>query len=330
MRAALIEGPHKLSIGDLPDPPCAPDEVVLKVRRSSICNATDVHIWEGTFPKDACPPYPHILGHECSGEIVEIGKDVTGWNIGDRVGYWVKMTGAFGQYNAVRINNLAATRLSDSITDDEAPIMEIVGGTLRCMYDSGMKIADRVLVFGQGPTGLLLMQEARLFGAEIVGAVDVFENRLSKSTEFGADFTVNLTGKTQAQAHQELMDYIGKADFIIDAMGNHRWQEGNAINLGLSMLRRGGIYQLWGHPTQDQSMNTRWVSNENYTVKGFEPGWEISRKLIMFGERLVASGRINLKSLITHRLPLDRLEEGLVLCRDHLDRTLKVVIDVNA
>jgi 2-desacetyl-2-hydroxyethyl bacteriochlorophyllide A dehydrogenase len=327
MKAALIESPKRLTITELPDPACAPDEVLLRVFRSSICNATDVHIWEGTFPRDACPPYPHVLGHECAGEIVEIGKDIKGWEVGDRVAYWVKMTGAFGQYNAVKINKLAATKLGSGITDDEAPVMEIVGGTLRCMYNNGMQIGDRVLIFGLGPTGLLLLQETKLFGADFVAAFDIFPNRLAKAVQYGADLAYNLSGKTQEEAYAELRETVGKVDFIIDAMGNHRWKGGNAINLGLSLLRRGGIYQIWGHPTEDQPVNTRWVSNENYTMRGFEPGWDISRKMIQFGEKLVAAGKIDVKGLITHRLPLAELQKGLILCRDHMDEAIKVVID---
>jgi 2-desacetyl-2-hydroxyethyl bacteriochlorophyllide A dehydrogenase len=330
MKAAWLEEPHSLSITDVPDPVCAPDEVILHVRRSSICNATDVHIWEGTFPKDVCPTYPHVLGHECSGEIVEVGKDVQGWKTGDRVGFWVKMTGAFGQYNAVKINTLAATKLSDAIGDDEAPLMEIVGATMRCMYKSGLELGDRVIVFGQGPTGLLLMQEAKLFGASFVATVDVYDNRLAKAKELGADFTYNIRGKTQEQARSEILEGAGPIDLVIDAMGNHRWKEGNAIDLGLSFLKRGSTYLIFGHATGDQSVNTRWVSNENITFRGFEPGWDVSRKVLRFGEQLVAQGRLNIKSLITHRLPLRELETGLIHCRDHHDSTIKVVIDVNA
>lgn len=330
MKAALIERPHELRITTVPDPTCEPDEVVLRVFRSSICNATDVHIWEGKFPTDVCPPYPHVLGHECAGEIVEIGRDIKGWEISDRVSFWVKMTGAFGQYNAVKIDRVAATKLSNAISDDEAPILEVVGGTLRCMYNNGMQIGDRVLVLGQGPTGLLLMQEANLFGASFVATVDVYDYRLTKSVELGSDFAYNVRGKAEEEARKELRESIGQVDFVIDAMGNHRWRDGNAINLGLSLLRRGGIYQIFGHATEDQLVNTRWISNENYTMRGFEPGWEISRRLIRFGEQLVAGGRLNIKSLITHKLPLSKLDEGLVLCRDHHESTIKVVIDVNA
>jgi 2-desacetyl-2-hydroxyethyl bacteriochlorophyllide A dehydrogenase len=239
MKAAWLEKPHSLSITTIPDPVCAPDEVILKIRRSSICNATDVHIWEGTFPKDVCPAYPHVLGHECSGEIVEIGKEVEGWKKGDRVGFWVKMTGAFGQYNNVKINKLAAAKLSEAISDDEAPLMEIVAATMRCMTKSGMELGDRVCVFGQGPTGLLLAQEAKLFGASYVAVVDVFDNRLAKAKELGADFTYNIRGKTQEEARREILDEAGPIDMVIDAMGNHRWKEGNATNLGLSFLKRG-------------------------------------------------------------------------------------------
>ena len=330
MKAALLDSPHSLHITTVPDPECASDEVVLKVLRASICNATDVHIWEGTFPKDVCPAYPHILGHECAGEIVEVGKQVEGWKVGDRVGFWVKMTGAFAQYNAVKINKLAAARLSDTIGNDEAPLMEIVGATMRCMHDSGMHLGDRVIVFGQGPTGLLLMQEAKLFGASFVAAVDVFDNRLAKAKELGADFTYNICDKSQEEARSEILDGAGPIDFVIDAMGNHRWKGGNAINLGLSFLKRGSTYLIFGHATQDQPVNTRWVSNENITFRGFEPGWDVSRKVLRYGEQLVASGRLKIKSLITHRLPLRELETGLIHCRDHHDRTIKVVIDVNA
>lgn len=330
MKAAWLEKPHSLSITDVPDPTCAPDEVILQVKRSSICNATDVHIWEGTFPKDVCPSYPHVLGHECSGEIVEVGKEVQEWKTGDRVGFWVKMTGAFGQYNAIKINKLAATKLSDAISDDEAPLMEIVAATMRCMHKSGMELGDRVIVFGQGPTGLLLMQEAKLLGASFVAAVDVYDNRLAKARELGADFTYNIRGKSQEEARSDILDGAGPIDLVIDAMGNHRWKEGNAIDLGLSFLKRGSTYLIFGHATCDQSVNTRWVSNENIMFRGFEPGWDVSRKVIRFGEQLVAQGRLNIKSLITHRLPLRELETGLIHCRDHHDSTIKVVIDVNA
>lgn len=330
MKAAVVESPSSLHIKDVPEPTCAPDEVILKVNYSSICNATDVHIWQGTFPIDVCPPYPHILGHECSGSIVEVGKEVEGWKIGDRVSYWVKMSGAFGQYNAVKVNKLAAVKLSDGFDEKVAPVMEVVGGTLRCIYNNGMQIGDVVVIFGQGPTGLMLMQESKLFGASVVASVDVFDFRLNKSKELGADYVFNLTGKDQEAAFQEIRNTLGPVDFVIDAMGNHRWKNGNSIDLGLSLLKCGGIYQIFGHPTEDQPINIRRVSNENITVRGFEPGMEVSRNLIRFGAGLVSAGKLRVKEMITHTFPLEELEQGLKMCRDRHNEAIKVVIAVGA
>ncbi len=330
MKAAVVDSPGSLHIRNVPEPKCSPDEVILKVKYSSICNATDVHIWEGKFPPDVCPPYPHILGHECSGTIVEIGKEVEGWKTGDRVSFWVKMTGAFAEYNAVKINKLAAVKLRDGFDDQVAPVMEIVGGTLRCTYNNGMQIGDVVVVFGQGPTGLMLMQEAKLFGAAVVASVDVFDFRLQKSLELGADYAFNLEGKSQDEAFREIRNVLGQVDFVIDAMGNHRWRKGNAIDLGLSLLKRGGTYQVFGHPTEDQPFNIRRLSNENITMKGFEPGYHVSRRLIRYGEELVSSGKLKVKEMITHNFPLDELEQGLKMCRDHHNEAIKVVIAVGA
>ncbi len=329
MKAAVIESPGVLRIKkDVPEPTCAHDEAILKVHYSSICNATDVHIWQGKFPPDVCPPYPHILGHECSGTIVDLGKDVEGWKTGDRVSFWVKMTGAFAEYNAVKVNRLAAVKLSNGFDDQVAPVMEIVCGTLRCVYNNGMQIGDVVVVFGQGPTGLMLMQESKLFGAAVIAAVDVFDFRLQKSKEFGADYVFNLAGKNQETAYEEMKKVLGPVDFVLDAMGNHRWKNGNSIDLGLSLLKRGGIYEIFGHPTEDQSLNTRRLSNENITMRGFEPGYDTSRRLIRFGEKLVSSGRLKVKEMITHVFPLDELEQGLKLCKDHHNETIKVVISI--
>ncbi|MDZ7260527.1 MAG: zinc-binding dehydrogenase [candidate division KSB1 bacterium] len=329
MKAAVIHGPHQLSVETVPDPECGPDEVILKVHRSSICNATDVHIWEGKFPPDVCPPYPHILGHECCGEIVEVGQELrTEFQVGDRFGFWCKMTGAFGEYNAIKPHKLAVTKLSENVSYDEGSLLEIVAGTLRCVYDSGLRVGDNVLVLGQGPTGIVLSQLARLAGASKVSAVDLYENRLAKSKELGIDFVYNLTGKVFDKALQELRNKIGVLDFVIDAMGNHRWKGGNTINLALTLLRPHGRYVVFGHPTEDPPVNMRLLSNNDIIMRGFEPGWEKSRELIRFANQLISTGRVRVKELITHHFTLHDLEKGLIQCRDHPDKTIKVIIDV--
>ncbi len=80
MKAAIATG-NGIEIRDVPKPACGDDNAVVRVHRSALCNATDVEIANGTFPEGMSPEYPHILGHECAGEVVEVGKNVTGLDV---------------------------------------------------------------------------------------------------------------------------------------------------------------------------------------------------------------------------------------------------------
>ena len=328
MRAAVLHKPNQLSIETAPDPECGADEILLKVHRSAICNSTDTHIWLGTFPKKATPPYPHILGHECCGEVIEVGRDLRNeYKNGERISYWVKMTGAFAEYNAIKPDNLGVCKLNNSVTYDEGALLELVCGTLRLIYDSGLRIGDKVLVLGQGPAGLFLAQEAKLAGASRIYCLDLYDNRLSKSRELVADYICNLSNKNFDEALELLKQEIGDIDLVIDAMGNNRWDNGNTVNLALNLLKRHGKYMIFGHRLND-SINMYLISNEDIIMRGFEPGIVITQKLANFAVELVSTGRIKAKELITHHFPLDDLEKGLLKCRDDLHETIKVIIDI--
>jgi 2-desacetyl-2-hydroxyethyl bacteriochlorophyllide A dehydrogenase len=329
MKAAMIYGPNDLRIEDVPDPECKPDELILKVHRASICNSTDVHIWDGTFPEAARPPYPHILGHENSGEVVEVGDDLKNvYKVGDRVGFWCKMSGAFAEYNNIKPNNLAITKLSDNVSYEEGSVLEIVGGVLRCIYDSGLRIGEKILILGQGPTGLLFTQIIKMMGISKVYTLDLFENRLNLSRKFGSDFTYNLNGKPHAEVLTELRSKIGQIDMVFDTIGKDLWKMGNTRNIALYMLKRHGKYVAWGHPTELVELDMRRISNEDITLRGFEPGISKSNELIKFGEELMSSKKIDIFDMITHHFSLDKVVDGLNLCKSNHDKVIKVVIDI--
>ena len=98
--------------------------------------------------------------------------------------------------------------------------------------------------------------------------------------------------------------------------------------MALNLIKRHGRYVIFGHPTLDPQVNMRLISNNDIIMRGFEPGWEKSSDLIKFADELVSNGRIKIKEIISHHISLDDVEEGLILCRDHLDKTIKVIIDV--
>lgn len=329
MRAAVLHKPMQLSIENVTEPKCGLDELLIKVRRSAICNSTDTHIWDGTFRSYATPKMPHIMGHECCGEVVEVSKECAkDYRVGDRVGFWVKMTGGFAEYNAIKPDSLGVCKLKDNLSYDEGALLELVCGTIRLIYDSGLHVGDKLLMLGQGPAGLFLAQEARLAGVAKIYAVDLYANRLAKSKELAADDTLNLDGKNYEEAFDILSQMVGKVDAVIDAMGDNRWSQGNSIDLALNLLKRHGRYIIFGHRSKNDSINTQLISNEDIIMRGFEPGLAKTKELTDFAVDIVSSGKIKATELITHHFPLHDLEKGLIMCRDHPEETIKVVIDV--
>lgn len=329
MKAAVIHGPCDLRIEELRDPEPAADEIVIRTLAASICNATDVHIWEGAAGEDLRPPYPHVLGHERSGEVVGVGAAVTGFAVGDRVACWAKMDGAFGEYDVLRPGRYPTVKLGDGVSDDAGSLLEFVGATLRCIHASGLRPGERVLILGQGVQGLVLAREAKLLGAGLVATADLLAPRLARSRALGSDVAYDLSGKRYHEALGELRDAVGgEVDLVIDASGKGGWEGGNSVNLALELLRWAGRYVMYGLPTRDLEVNARLIGMKGITLKGIDtPPHEVA-PLLALGERWVAEGRLPLESLVTHRVPLDRVADGLALCRDRPGEVLKVMVDV--
>lgn len=330
MRAAVIHGPEELRLEERPVPEPGPGELVIRTLVASICNATDVHIWEGRLGEELRPPYPHVLGHERAGRIVAVGEGVRGFAVGDRVACWAKMDGAFGEYDLLRPWQYPTLRLADSISDDAASLMEVVAATMRGIHAAGVRPGERVIVLGQGVQGLLLAQQARLLGAAGVAGVDLLPFRLERSRGIAVDAAVDLTGKSQRQVTDELRSALGgEADLVVDALGGSGlWDGGNVRDAALEALRWAGRYLVYGFPPDDVPFNVRLVAMKGIGIKGIDtPPHEVMR-LMALGERWVAERRLAVEELVTHRVPLERVADGLELCRSRPGEVLKVMVDV--
>lgn len=330
MRAAMIHAPRDVRVTDeaaAPEP--GPGEILIRTLAASICNATDVHIWAGEVGEELRPPYPHVLGHERAGVVEAVGDDIAGFEIGDRVACWSKMDGAFAEYDVLRPAEHPTIRLSDDVSDDAGALLEFVGATLRGLEAARIEPGERVLILGQGVQGLTLAQEAKLRGAGEVAGVDVVGSRLARAASFGVDVTYDLTGKGWAEAIAELRDAVGgEVDVVIDATGRGRWDGGNSVNLALELLRWAGRYLVYALPTRDIEVNARLIAMKGVRFQGIDtPPHEVGR-LLAEGERWVADGRLELERLITHRVPLGRVEDGLTLVRDLPAEVLKVMVDI--
>ncbi|MFC3882141.1 zinc-dependent alcohol dehydrogenase family protein [Bacillus songklensis] len=236
MKAAVYNGPHNMTIEEVPYPVPGPGEITVKVHCSGICG-TDYHILEGDF----ISPYPLVGGHEFAGTVFEIGEGVEGWYLGERVSVdpsvycgkcyhcrnnqfnhcknWnaigVTLNGAFAEYVKVPAKNLY--RMKDSMTFEEGALVEPMSCVAYALERVNVKFGEKVLIFGAGPMGLMLVQAIRTSGASEVVLVDIADEKLETAKRLGATSAY----KSDAQLEEKIggKQYPNGFDIVVDATG---------------------------------------------------------------------------------------------------------------
>ncbi len=235
MKAVLFPQAETISVETVPDPRCAPDEVIVKVANSGICG-TDIHIYRNEYMSQ----FPLIPGHEFSGTVVEMGKEVTDLQMGDRVvvdpnlycghcdfcrneqanhcsnwqGIGITRSGGFAEY--VNVPAKAAYKLPDSLSDTQAAFVEPLACVVWALKRLSVYPADKILLLGSGPMGLLLIQALRHGNASQITAVDRQPARLQLAQQMSANQTVIA----DAEQPKHLKDIAPNGyDVVIDATG---------------------------------------------------------------------------------------------------------------
>ena len=331
MKAVLLYGPRDLRVEDVPEPAVQPDSVKIRVLNACICNASDYEMYTGVHPALAyCGGFPHIMGHECCGEIIEVGPGVTEYEMGQRIAYWCQMTGAFAEYNVVYTREAIAV-VSDNVPSGEGAILEIAGGgTMRALHASDLKPGENVIVLGQGPAGLCITQHAKNHGAGRVIGLDVHDFRLQVAREVGADLTLNPSRASAEEIVRKIAEEIGEVTLVFDAMGDDLSEDDWVTDVVLDILPKGkdARYIVFSHPIRKRKIRLDKVSAKGISLRGFSQSREVTRRLIRHAERQVSEGKLKIRPLITHHISLDEVEAGLLRVHEKPNETLKVVIDV--
>ena len=257
---------------DLPIPQISDDQVLIKVHATAICG-TDLHLYHwNEYAQKRMTDLPMVFGHETAGEIVEIGKNVTGYQLGDRISvethvpcnhcwqcrngnphicenqhvFGVTDPGAFAEYAPVHKDCIV--RLKDDISYEMGAMLEAMGAGVH-----GVEVArvrgKRVLVSGCGPIGLMTIGACKAHGASQVIACDLIEEKLEIAKTMGADITVNSRDVDLPTFVRSQTDGVG-ADAVIDITGNP-----HAIRAGLKAVRKGGIFVSVGLPDGEVGIN---------------------------------------------------------------------------
>jgi threonine dehydrogenase-like Zn-dependent dehydrogenase len=336
MRVPIFHGEGRLVFEDREAPRLgAPDDVLVAIDACGICG-TDLNILAVPPAHQARPGI--ILGHEAVGVVADVGPAVQQLKPGDRVVVAPRLTcgkcrycrrgitnqcenylsvgtsidGAFAPY--LRVPERALHKISTAVAAQDAVLFEplscVVGATARVPIRPG----DRVAIIGAGPIGMLFAMLYRALGAGQIIVADLLPSRLEQARRCGADTVLNVTEVNLKEAILELTD-IG-ADIVVDAVGN---QLGTAVNLA----RRAGSVILFGlRPHDTPAVKQYAITRYDLTIVGTFVGLNPFVQTV----QLLESGVIHPGSLITHRLPLESVCEGVELMRS--GQAMKVVIEL--
>lgn len=338
MRVAMYYNNKDVRLEEMPIPQIGPGEVLVKVIASGICGS-DVMEWYRI--KTA----PRVLGHEITGEIVQVGEGVERYHIGDRVfvshhvpcntcryclnGYHTVCEtlhttnydpGGFAEY--IRVPPLQVDRgiyvLPDEVSFEEGVFIEPLACVVRAQRLARLQVGQTVLVLGSGMSGLLHVALARTSGAARIIATDVNDYRLAAAQRFGADIVMHATEDVPARLRQVNEGKL--ADLVIICTGAYP-----AFMQALQSVERGGVV-LFFAPTEPGV--TVPVPVNDFWRNGITlmPSYGAAPVDLAVALALIRAHRIPVREMITHRLSLAETGLGFRLVAEAKE-SLKVIVE---
>jgi threonine dehydrogenase-like Zn-dependent dehydrogenase len=309
-----------MRIEDVPLPTAGDDGLVLKVHSCAICG-TDTRHYRGTYGPGR---YPTVLGHEASGEVVEVGRRAGSYEVGERLTFWVSL-GCFAEYVRIEPGNVAVGRLRDEMTWEQGANTQLLCACLRAVDCASIQDSERVLVLGCGPVGLLTLQGAKAHARPAaVAATDLFENRIALAEHVGADAA--LSGRDPDWA-QQVVDRIGEVDVVFDCLDDDLSPGRNAGEKLPSAMKRGGRIIVLSLSDEPRYPSPQGVLNKLVSVQPSFVPLGRSRELMHAAVEMVADGRVDVHSFVTHRLRLERAAEGIEMTRERPGEVVKVMVE---
>ncbi|WP_028550755.1 galactitol-1-phosphate 5-dehydrogenase [Paenibacillus sp. UNC451MF] len=324
-------------------PKAGKGEVLLKVRACGICGSDIPRVFsKGTYS------FPTIPGHEFSGEIVEVGEggdesligrgaavfplipcrscsfcEIGEFALCENYNYMgSRCDGAFAEYIAVPLWNLLF--MPEGVSFEEAAMIEPAAVALHALRQAGVSISDTVLIYGAGPIGIMVAMWAQIWGAGHILLVDIDEDKLAFARGLGITNTCNAATSDVVAWVNKYTDGRG-ADLTIEGAGSSISFENT-----MHTTRPFGKVVLLGNPAGDMSITQKgyWkILRKNLTLIGT---WNSYYAGLPFNEwqqvlSFMASGKLRLESLITHRVNVEGIGDALKMMRDRSKFTLKVM-----
>ncbi len=323
---------------DTEPPKAGPNDLLIRIRKTAICG-TDIHIYNWDHWASSTIPVPMTVGHEFAGEVVEIGDEVRGFHLGDRVsgeghitcghcrncragrrhlcrntsGVGVNRPGCFAEYLAIPAVN--AFKLPDAVNDDIASILDPLGNATHTALSFDL-VGEDVLVTGAGPIGIMATAIARHVGARYVVVTDINDYRLALAAQMGADCTLNV----ERESLDAVMSDLGMQEGF--DVGLEMSGSASALQGMLRVMNHGGRVALLGIPPDQTPIDWNLVIFKGLVLKGvygremFETWYKMASML--------QSG-LDVTAVITHHFRINEFQQGFDVMRS--GHSGKVILD---
>lgn len=331
MKALLLKAPRQLELTDLPRPELLPGQVRVRVHKVGICGS-DYSSIAGKLPFTR---FPIVVGHEASGHVLEAAEGVA-WKPGERVLIHpilcprtdpvfaqgevhhsestevlgvVSRNGAYAEEVVVEDYMLRA--IPDELDDESAAMVEPVAVAVRALERGALRHGDRVLVFGAGNIGLLLIQVARALGASRVVVTDIVPAKLELARRLGVDEALDVRDGFPAQRFEK------QFDVVIDGLASEE-----SLRHALTACARGARIVVYGVPPGDITFALKVAFSKDVvlaTSRLYDADFELAMQL-------AAAGRVRLKEIITHRVSLEQAPALIARIIGGAEPAIKVMI----
>lgn len=327
-------GGKDIRIENVPLPKIKDDEVLVKVKAVSICGS-DLHAYRGVS-KRRIPPL--VMGHEFSGEIVEVGKKVKNLSMGERVVVepivscgtcrlcrlgrnnicenlqlvGLHLSGAFSEYVSVPAKKCYT--LPKTVSFEEASLVEPLAVAVHAVHLASLEKNVAIAIIGSGAIGLMILQVAKNRGIRKIVVLDTLDYRLALAQKLGATTIINVKKEdpvTEVLAH-------GGANTVFEAVGHQK-----TVQQALSMVKKGGKVVIIGMLEATMELGMLDVTVKEIEIRGSYGYTSNDFKQALI---LIAKGKVKVKPLITHVLPLHDIAKGFDILSKGTENVIKVVL----
>lgn len=344
MKALVLRKAEDLEICSIPVPEVRRGMVLVRVRACGICGS-DLRYFYGhnpwakqTLGVEKPNPPNMVLGHEVTGEIVEVGEEVDRARIGERVVLLAFKSCGVCRYCRRGQENLCADTvhlghgagwgemdcypggmaefcpvwsemaypLPEGISYEEGTFLDGLGVAVRAVTRSALKPMEDVVILGVGPIGAMILQVARSFGARRIFCTEIASRAMRTAEELGADAVVPANEMDVVEPVMERTEGLG-VDVVFNTVGSPESQRD-----GLRMLARGGRLVVLVSKSEEMAFDARWLSGERTITTSANSLYADFQTAIdlMTANGVRESGRVHVEPLITHRFPLEQSLEA--------------------